>query len=528
MNSSGIANAIKQSAIQFTISQCKLSGSNLIFSPYNGYIVSKIFIVTELHILEFYICVDIDSQRFGQDSVQINTIGSESVQCDICNNQTVLYGLCAEELKFSENISGMFQCQYPFEYVSNQCVCIYGYFLNNSKCINIVDSLNNLNTQISTNNNQTQQLQQQFENIGNLIKIIDLYILNNVSELENRILSNFSISDFNLLTNTSVLDKRIYENISLINNEILITQVISDINLLSNTTVLDWRIFNNATQCKNNINNLTVHLSEIEDSIIKQTQIIEQQQNIINNLTLQINCTNNYGYQILNGSCVPVTCAVSGQHSINGICQCVNINSVIYAGSCVCPVNSQILGSTCVCSIIGQTLQNGICTCSTAGAFVDDNVCTCGVNALNISNTCVCPENSSFVNNICTCDIIIGQQIINGSCQCPSGQTLVNNSCHQTNYIINISNFECSQNVFTQSFDIQSITNEINSSNNFNDGYVFDIITNAFIDISDNIYSDNIHKLEGIIWNLNFKQWIVNFINKYFRFNKLNEYYFKT
>ncbi|CAL5987507.1 Conserved_hypothetical protein [Hexamita inflata] len=296
---------------------------------------------------------------------------------------------------------------------------------------------------------------------------------------------------------------------------------------------------------------------------------------------------------MINGTCVQVQCAISGQQSINGICQCVNINSIVKTGSCECPVNSQVVGIACVCSIVGQTMLNGQCVCQTMGAFVSNNtctcglnrintsnicscpnganfengvcvcqntnsyisgnqcvcptyallegntctcpnnsqiinnqcvcnqitdqvmingtcqcqttgafvnngVCTCGINVLNVSNTCICPTNSSFVNNQCICDSIVGQSIINETCQCSFGQFVVNDTCTQMIYMINISNFECKQELFTQQFDIQSITQQINISSNFSAGYVFSsgiVIKNAFIDISNNVYTTTIYPI---------------------------------
>ncbi|CAL6004934.1 Conserved_hypothetical protein [Hexamita inflata] len=383
--------------------------------------------------------------------------------------------------------------------------------------------------------------------------------------------------------NTTILDNRIYQNISSIKNDILMKQITADTNLLSNTTILDWRIFNYISQLGNILNNFTLYYN---DQLNKQQQIID-------NLTQQINCSSNSGYSMVNGSCIQVSCAISGQQSINGICQCVNINSIVQSGSCVCPVNSQVVGIACVCSISGQIMQNGQCVCSTTGAFVENNVCSCGINslnisnicscpsganlvngvctctnidayisgnscvcpaysslvgnictcpnnsqiinnicscniitgqimnngvcqcyttgafvnngactcgekALNVSNTCICPTNSSLVNNVCTCNKIQGQLIINGSCQCPAGQSVNNETCKQINYEINISDFKCSQELFTQQFDIQSITNQISASSNFSAGYVFsstNIIQNAFIDISDNVYSTTVYLL---------------------------------
>ncbi|CAL6055222.1 Conserved_hypothetical protein [Hexamita inflata] len=297
---------------------------------------------------------------------------------------------------------------------------------------------------------------------------------------------------------------------------------------------------------------------------------------------------------MVNGSCTQVSCTVQGQQSINGICQCTNINSIVQSGSCECPINSNVIGTSCVCTISGQIMRNSQCICLTTGAFVNNNICTCGLNSLNISNTCSCPSGANLINGVCTCinmnayisgnqcmcptnslligntctcpssselfnnecicntisgqimnsygecechtsgafvnngvctcglyalnisnicscpvnsslvlkacicDQIMGQQIINGTCQCPLGQSIVNNSCHETKYIINTSIFECSQNVYTSTFDIYSITNQVNDKSNFSTGYVFNtanIIQNAFIDISDNIYATYVQPL---------------------------------
>ncbi|CAL5971582.1 Conserved_hypothetical protein [Hexamita inflata] len=600
------------------INQCKLTGGNLVQSQNNGYIASIIYVDITLNITQFDVCVD-QTSRFGQTSIQISTIGSEEFKCDMCNEQFVIYGLCGDVLQYSELINGMYQCIYPFEFVDNKCICAHGYLLNQTKCSNIIESINNMNSLVNSNiSDQMLLLEQKFENS---LVIVDQSILSNISEIENKILSNYSKSDYNLLMNTTILDSRIFSNITNVQQDILKAQIKADENLLQNTSVLDWRIFNNVSQLNTTIYNLTQQVREnltlqlqsvnnslllkneiIEQQLQQQNIIIEQQKKLVDNLTQQLNCTSNYGYSMINGSCIQVTCTISGQQSINGICQCTNINSIVQSGSCVCPLNSNVIGTACVCSIIGQTMQNGQCVCSTNGAFLNNGVCTCGVNGINISNTCscpsgaslangvctcsninayisgdkcvcptysqligntctcpsnskiinyecvcnqisgqimnsgvcqcqtigafvqvgacvcgqyalnssntcTCPTNSTLVNNVCTCDII-GQQMISGSCQCPSGQSVVNNSCQQTSYVINISNFECNQEIFTSSFDINDITNQINTSSNFSSGYVFSasiVIQNAFIDISDNIYSSTVYPLfqsQGTFTNL--------------------------
>ncbi|CAL6037070.1 Hypothetical_protein [Hexamita inflata] len=251
MNSSGLTNVIKKSSIQYIISQCKLAGSNLIQNGNNGYIASTIQEHIVLNIVQFDVCVD-STTRFGQNNVSITIIGSESIQCDICDQQFVVYGLCGEVLKYSENVDGMYQCVFPFEYVDNQCICVTGYLLNHTKCIDVVESINQISNLISNGSNDLiKMLQQKVNIIENSLTVIDQSILSNIQAIENRIVSNFSKSDQNLCMNTTILDNRIYQNISSIKNDILMQQITADTNLLTNTTILDWRIYKNVSQLQN-------------------------------------------------------------------------------------------------------------------------------------------------------------------------------------------------------------------------------------------------------------------------------------
>ncbi|CAL5998023.1 Hypothetical_protein [Hexamita inflata] len=58
IKSSGLTNIINDSSISFAISQCQLTGSNLLQSSNNGYIASAILVHILLNITQFDICVD--------------------------------------------------------------------------------------------------------------------------------------------------------------------------------------------------------------------------------------------------------------------------------------------------------------------------------------------------------------------------------------------------------------------------------------------------------------------------------------
>ncbi|CAL6090592.1 Conserved_hypothetical protein [Hexamita inflata] len=185
---------------------------------------------------------------------------------------------------------------------------------------------------------------------------------------------------------------------------------------------------------------------------------IEQQNYQISNLIKQTNCTNNFGYSMINDTCVQVMCKIYGQLIINGICQCTNKYSIVLNGQCVCPDYSVVIGGICVCNK-GQTMSSGSCVCSILGAFIE-----------------------------------------NGICSCPAGQTVADNQCK---YVVNntqVDDVQCQQQVYINSFDILDITHTIMNPANFSGGYVFassTVVQNAFIDVSDNVYSSTISPLFG-------------------------------
>ncbi|CAL5974960.1 Conserved_hypothetical protein [Hexamita inflata] len=246
-----------------------------------------------------------------------------------------------------------------------------------------------------------------------------------------------------------------------------------------------------------NISILNNSLQDSLNSLVEATNIvnttlqseISEYQDIIQ----QIQCIKQCGFNVVNGLCVQVDCTIIGQQNINGVCQCVVKNSIVAGGACVCPANSIIINNTCICQITGQIMLNGQCQCPTTGAFVIDGICTCGINSLNISNTCSCPINSTLQGGQCICNAINGQIIYQGSCQCSQNYYIFNDSC-LVDYVIN-STLVCFQPMLITQINLLKITNKISNMGNFYKGYVFSeqkVLQNAFIDISDNVYSQTV------------------------------------
>ncbi|CAL6077939.1 Hypothetical_protein [Hexamita inflata] len=292
-------------------------------------------------------------------------------------------------------------------------------------------------------------LQKRVDSVENRVYQLDKNVFsqlqNTQSVLENYIASNYSLSQVNLQSISDVLDNRIFSNATLLSNKINSNQICLDKQIFQNSTILDWRIYNNISSLSHIVqSNFTSIISTIatlnltiNDLKINYSKREESMQEIITSLVQQINCTNSAG-QFINGSCIQNSCTIQGQKQINGVCQCINTNAVV---------------------------QN---------------------------NVCVCPENSNAINGVCTC-IISGQTMQSGVCACPSGQPVVNNQCQVVVIINNTDNtFQCGQGVSVTTFDIQTVTYQLTTPLSFSQYQIFaatKTIQDAFIDISDNVYS---------------------------------------
>ncbi|CAL6036802.1 Conserved_hypothetical protein [Hexamita inflata] len=482
-NSSGLVNIILTSLTNFSIVDCKLAGSNLLYGYNNGYIASRVKANQSLNISTFKVCVD-TTPRFGNISAIIEIIGGDSVECEICGGIKVVYGVCLEDLQHGQLVNGSLQCVDPFQFIDNECVCKYGYLLNGSNCVNILSTIQNMSNNIDSY--QIQQINGEIANLANQISALNLSIHNssdtfNTTQTEQYILKNYTLGDLNLQRNTTVLDQRIYKNISNINE--------------------------NITELKQTINTLN--------------QVIQQQNDVI----VEFNCSKTPGNQMLNGTCVQVICPISGQQVVQGRCRCTDVNSYVSGTSCVCPFGSTLLSGVCICDYMHAYVSGTSCVCPTYSSPIG-NVCTCPANSQIVGNKCECnqiqgqmmlngpppqcscPANSVPVNDSCVCNVISGQSLQNGVCRCPIGKYMVNTSCVTIDIIeYNDSSIQCSQPIYISTFDITAISKTV-GANDFQNGYVFSSsvtsASNMFININNNIYGSVVYPLF---------QTLTNFIN---------------
>ncbi|CAL6001260.1 Conserved_hypothetical protein [Hexamita inflata] len=488
-HSSGLVNLLNSSSVVIQIQDCTLTGSNLQDSAQSGYIAASVLKPLVIRISRFAVCVD-GIQRIGGLEAAATFEGTESLRCDVCGVQKMVYGLCAEALENGKLVGGIIKCEHPFQFVLDKCQCISGYLLNNSVCINIVESINSLSQQ-EIDMNGLQQLHNYILIIQSDLDTFEGKISQNVSlmntkmhlvqqSMENLILQNYSLIVSILDSSNIILSDRIHTNFTQLSNTVKTTYPALNVQLLQNMTELDQRIAGNMSYFN-------------DDLLIELDTILDQ-------LLAKILCTSQPGFQLQNNLCIQKNCPI-GQKLVNGLCQCIIFNSVIINNicscppplifnqiQCECPDNSIFNGITCICAIRGQTLINGVCVCQ-VGAFVQNGLCTCGRDALNISNICKCPFNSVLSNGACTCTIV-EQFMSGGVCKCIQGKVLVNGTCQSYIEIETATNlFTCHQNVLIISYNSQIVTNTV-VQDDYLSGYAFSTqFSNALISIQNNIFN---------------------------------------
>ncbi|CAL6049204.1 Conserved_hypothetical protein [Hexamita inflata] len=492
-NASGVVNIIQQAMLKFTVDECKLSGTNLQSSDNNGFISANVLTNIVVNILnQFRVCID-ETKKFGQQSALAVVDGDIVVDCDLCGNLRVVYGLCEDVLLHAVQVNGMFRCVHPFEYVDNQCVCASGYLLNETECVNVVQTLsatkmqvrdiklesqnnmeviannissleqalkyninaiydnivaNSSNLETSVINNYTSlsnSLQTSMHNLQTAVNDQDALLLakiaQNSTNLEQFILQNYSKSDSNLYANTTALENRILSNVSallstlFVNSSNLEAYIISnysksDANLQYNTSVLDQRIHNNISQT---LAALSVNSTDLQNYILQSINSIESDI-IVNMNNISINVQSNLNI-VSNNVLQSVSAADNTLQQLNLSIQqqSSDLNNL-----------QQWLSCTKQC---GHQMVNGVCTlvyCYISGQHVVNNSCQC-INQFEIviGNKCTCPDYSTAINGTCTCNVITGlimkqnkcvcqtlnAFIQNGACTCGANSLNVSNAC---------------------------------------------------------------------------------------------------
>ncbi|CAL5990950.1 Conserved_hypothetical protein [Hexamita inflata] len=474
-NSSGIVNTVNNAMDNFTIAHCKLTGHNIITSPFNGYISSAVLTHVVVNVTDFYVCAGY-TDMLGQLSVTITQNGSEVERCDICGSLYYVYGLCVDSIQYGTLANGTMQCVYPFEYANDKCECAYGHLRNGSACINLIDAIENQQNTETLLNNISSQFKAADQNLVSNISALNQRIFNNVTQLldmmkqnssalEQYILSNFSKAEQFLISNTTAMDNRIRDNISEIqrNTQIVFTQLEQQLN--SNYSYLDYNIYQNI-------------------SILDQ-QIAEQVNLTRSYINSNISALENY--LLLNYSKAEQS-IISNYSSLNEnirdnftqLQNTIDTNSI--------SLNNSIMNNTSIIDVrlynnitaLNQTIQANISSIQQIQSNISKNISVFDDKL----NTTI--ENFDDVFNY----LYVQLNNLTDNIYCLNNYgNIINETCFTTSEL-NSSEQQCKQYVFFFIFDIEQISYTVSSSSG---EYIFNsetIIQNAFIDLVDNVYTN--------------------------------------
>ncbi|CAL6100293.1 Hypothetical_protein [Hexamita inflata] len=438
--------AISASWIQFLLTNCNISGffreSNISAS-----VITFVLNTITIQIGNVRICAN--TNKFGSGESFLIIIGVFIESCDLCANSFYTYGLCVDEMEYSENVNHTLVCKYPFVFDGMNCQCQVGLVINESSCVNILNAVNQLlqvqeetdasvakiRERLDTNENDSIHLKMSQDIIE--LQILDLYDLNNAtlsyikddsSQLQDNIRSNFTTLEANIELNASILDWRIYNNITSLHDRIHILDN-SMIEIHQSVTSMNQTI--QYQQISENL--LGENIISLNQSLLATNQFIQLQQDLIQTNNIQFNQNLTDLQQAL---------LVSNQHILS---QQMQINLLNLNIQCLSNIDALNISRQCYIKYsLDETMQ---CSQKIYVTNFDLSIATYIVNSNNLTNGYVFSayiqdafiniqdyvynsiinplfQNQSIFTNI---KILIGAQSVNnGSLLTPSNAVTVN------------------------------------------------------------------------------------------------------
>ncbi|CAL6001029.1 Conserved_hypothetical protein [Hexamita inflata] len=300
----GNSGGLSYNATQITVSvvECNISGF-----MQEGVSGSLICVVNEAQLTVEAVKVCANVPEFGQGTPTLT--GTIFVSCDLCREGYSAYGLCMKDLQFGEIVDNTLKCKNTFDFDGEICTCLAGQVVNNSFCVNVLSSVNQIINQQQLENinidlliNRTLDLENEIKvlqinidqiNVENL-QLLDINMQNQndlVSSsiiLQQYLIGNKSQIDNNLQETINLLDKRIQDNITILSNEIKVISDYSNI-LIQNATTIQKNIKEQQTKIEASQNNFDLLTSTFDNN----KKIMTQQKNLIMNLSLLTQCLNN-------------------------------------------------------------------------------------------------------------------------------------------------------------------------------------------------------------------------------------------
>ncbi|CAL6026398.1 Hypothetical_protein [Hexamita inflata] len=352
--SSAIVNSVNQTLTSFKIAQSIITGFNYLQSASNGYICSKMYVDVHVEIASLSVCIE-NMVMFGTSSFAATQTELETVQCaNICQiqNYYITYGLCQQQPKFSTLLSNQTViCEHPFVFndQNNICECDFGFYLNVSFCVNVIDqfTITQKNATILENELRTEikitELQLKTAFIG-----LEQLIISNVTELVKNMNDNDLAINNNLISTNQSVHKNINDFQIAINNRFTtLDSSVSTANtkldalktqLTGSQTSIETKINGVSTQITNTKTQLTDVQTYMTNTVSTQQYLKDVYNSIMGTLSTQSYVRDVYNslYSAVNAIAVAQDPCKQWPGSVNqgGLCLC---QYMLVMGSVFCP-----------------------------------------------------------------------------------------------------------------------------------------------------------------------------------------------
>ncbi|CAL6010058.1 Hypothetical_protein [Hexamita inflata] len=512
---SGLVNQIQAKMTNFSLADVNITGFDGVQSADNGYLASLVSVSSPISTTRVLVCMDPMTARVG--SLDKLAASSEQLAClSVCDAGTsYAYGLCLDDLRLGKYLEAndTYICVDPFVFNGESCFCKEGFLLDADKCLDVAVQLTNLDSWLAAN---ISDIVGQLSNNADLaakLSALDQHISGNASALNASIRASYDSVEAHLAQNTTGLDSKIDASAASINSQIQSNTAQLLKVVLNNSTALDQRISDNSSA-------LNARLNLVNASMLDGVKKVYENITAVNATVSQLSANLDAGVASINTKLAALDAnLLSNVTAINASIMDLKkatardvsqinetlLNSTDQLQANISAVNATLLAvngslSSSISQVNGTltamntTFINNISAINSTIQAINNSLLLniSSVNASMLSRTDVLQQNLTDMNATLSNLLVLANQRIDQLMlqifDVQNQVTDLNQAELDPQFDVTDSSLDlvCAQQVFTQSFDITSITSVITASN-FTGAFVFDaqLVNNSFIDVQD-------------------------------------------
>ncbi|CAL6010040.1 Conserved_hypothetical protein [Hexamita inflata] len=510
--SAGLVNSIFD-AFSFAVRDSRVTGYNGIPSDLNGYFASQVNFSTAIATDSVFVCAT-GTPVAGKD--HLLQPSTETARCmGICDS-AVVYGFCSDGLVLGkyEAANTSYYCEAPFEFGGEGCSCPEGHVVQASRCVSVVGAVNDLEKWLR--GNVTVLSDQSGQNAAIELKLqeMDRRIAGNTTNILAELDASHDLSESHLARNSTALSSKLDSALADINSQMVSNNAFLLQTLLENTSALDKSISDNATALYLRIAELTQNLTDGVSRIYANitavnASVLEIDNALAGNMTRFSGNISDIDQHLLSNATAVNSTLLDLKTQVQADVSLLNASVLDLTGNLTANVSAVNVSILAINGSMSANLQLVNTSLDQINKNLESNI--------TAVNGTIAAMNTSLVTNISLVNNTMNNRTSNISCNLSSiNQTLISQVIASNikidrmmqlladiqNQVIDVNQAEldpqfdfsddfnidlvCVQQVFTQSFDITTITSSVQSSN-FTAAFVFDtqLVNNSFIDVSD-------------------------------------------